>query len=55
MINDSVQYRLQRARTAQVIFLLECPFTPGVTDTLILLTAEVDWHADSHVGPKTKP
>lgn len=27
LINDSVQCRLQRARSAQVIFLLECPFT----------------------------
>lgn len=54
MINDLAQCRLQRARTAQVIFLLECPNTPGVSDTLILLTAEVDWHADSHGGLKTK-
>lgn len=55
MINDSVQYRLQGARNAQVIFPLECPFTPGVSDTLILLTAEVDWQADSLSRLKTKP
>lgn len=55
MINDSVQYRLKGVRTALAIFQLECPFSPGVSDTLILFTAEVDWHTDRHNGQKTKP
>lgn len=56
MINDAVQYRLHREQ--ELLKSSSCsslPFTPGVSDTLIPRTTEVDWHADSHGGPETKP